>query len=187
MSNDITKAPAQIPHDQRFNTLCHGDTLDRFEWFELMPCRNEGSEGSIVQCEADSAEIWSIYGRSNEGTEAEPEYLATAIHDAFTPLEIVRIARQIAIETGKGFVAGDIQFGQFPRRNGLVTPVSAFTELAEDLTFAIHEDIEDKTPAEDQRIDDFDTHPLAELREAFVEYSDYSGSDQRDPYQEISQ
>lgn len=28
-------------------------------------------------------------------------------------------------------------------------------------------------------------HPLAELREAFVEYSNFSGSDQRDPYRPI--
>lgn len=175
----------QIPHHERFNNLCKGDTLDRFEWFELMPCRNDESEGGVVQCEAGWAEFWSIYGRANEGSEADPAYLATAIHDAFTPLDTVRIARQIAIETGKGFVAGDIQFGQFPRRGGRVTPVSDFTELAEDLTFAIHQDNEDNIEAADQREDDFDTHPLAELREAFVDYSDYSGGDQRDPYQDI--
>ena len=183
----MTNTTTQIPHHERFNCLCVGDTLNRFEWFELMPCRNDESEGGVIQCEAGSAEFWSIYGRANEGTETDPAYLATAIHDAFTPLEAVRIARQIALETGKGFVAGDIHNGQFPRRGGRVTPVSDFTELAQDLTFAIHEDNEHKIPAEDQRTDDFDNHPLAELREAFVEYSDYSGSDQRDPYQEVTQ
>ncbi len=182
MSNDIT----QIPHDQRFNNLCKGDTLDRFDWFELMPCRNDESEGYVVQCEAGWAEFWGIYGRANEGSEETPEYLAIAVHDAFTPLDAVRIARQIALETGKGFVAGDVEFGQFPRRNGRVTPVSEFTGIAEDLTFGIHEDNEANIAPEDQRTDDFDTHPLAELREAFVEFSDYSGSDQRDPYQEIA-
>ena len=176
----------QIPPHEQFDTLCCGDTLDRFDWFEIMPCRNDESDGSVVQCEAGSAAFWGIYGRANDGTKKQPEYLATAIHDAVTPLEAVRIARQIALETGKGFVAGDIHFGQFPRRDGRVTPVNEFTQIAEDLTFAIHEDNEDRIPAEDSRVDDFDSHPLAELREAFVVFSDYSGSDQRDPYQEIA-
>ena len=186
MSNDAPTTLAETLPDQRFNNLCQGDTLDRFGWFEMMPCRNDESEGGIVQCEAGMAEFWGIYGRANEGTEDQPEYLATAVHDVLTPLEAVRIARQIALETGKGFVAGDIRFGQFPRRKARVTPVVEFTELAEDLTFAIHEDIEAQIVPEDQRVDDFDNHPLAELREAFVEFSDYSGSDQRDPYQEIA-
>jgi len=172
---------------QRFNNLCAGDTLERFDWFELVACRNaEGGEG-VGQCGAGCAEFWGIYGRANEGTEDDPEYLATAIHDALTPLEAVRIARQIAFETGKGFVAGDTEFGQFPRQNGQVEPIAEFTEIAEDLTFAIHEDNEDKIADEDRRVDDFDTHPLAELREAFVEYSDYSGSDQRNPYLPIDE
>lgn len=181
----MTNVSTQIPHHERFNDLGKGDTLERFDWFEIMPCRINETDGDIVQCEADRATFWAIYGRANEGSEADPAYLATSIHDAVTPLDTVRIARQIAIETGKGFVAGDIQFGQFPRRGGRVTPVSDFTELAEDLTFAIHEDNEDNIEAANQREDDFDTHPLAELREAFVDYSDYSGSDRRDPYQDI--
>ncbi|MCF6328643.1 MAG: hypothetical protein L3J02_02425 [Henriciella sp.] len=169
------------------SNLCKGDTLERFEWFEIMACRSDGSEGCIVLCEAGRAEFWGIYGRANEGTDDDPLFLATAVHDAVTPLEAVRIARQISLETGKGFVAGDTHFGQFPRCNGNVTPVAAFIGIAEGLTFAIHEDNEVKIAPEDQRMDDFDNHPLAELREAFVEYSDYSGGDQRDPYQTIEQ
>ncbi len=172
-----------LPPHHRFNNLCAGDTLERFDWFELVACRTDESEGRVTQCEASWAEFWSIYGRANEGTKDNPEYLAAAIHDALTPLEAVRIARQIAFETGKGFVAGDAQFGQFPRRTGRVEPVSEFTELAEDLTFAIFDDNDDQIADEDRRVDDFDTHPLADLREAFVAYSNYSGSDQRDPYQ----
>lgn len=183
----MTNTAEQIPHDQRFNNLCKGDTLERFEWFEIMPCRNDEPEGGIVQCEAGRAEFWGIYGRANEGTEDDPLSLATAVHDAITPLEAVRIARQISLETGKGFVAGDDHVGQFPRGNGKVTPVAEFTEIAEDLTFTIHEDIEANIAPKDRREDDFDNHPLAELREAFVDYSDYSGSDQRDPYQSIEQ
>jgi len=178
MQAHITSKPAH----ERFNNLCNGDTLDHFEWFEIMPCRNDESEGCTVQCEAGWAEFWTIYGRANVGAGDAPEYLAMAVHDAFDPLAIVQVARQIALETGKGFVAGCADMGQFPRRNGQVTPVTDFTEIAEDLTGAIHDDLDERTEPEDRRPDDFDAHPLAALREAFVEYSDYSRSDQRDPY-----
>ncbi len=173
------------PERVRFNNLCEGDTLDSFEWFEIVPCRIDESEECVVQCEAGWVEFWAIYARANEGSEDEPEFLATAIHDAHDPLEAVRIARQIAIETGKGFVAGDTQFGQYPRRNGVVTPVNEFTEIAEDLTMLIHDDNDESIEPEDRRDDDFDNHPLAALREALVEFSDYSGSDQRDPYEKL--
>lgn len=170
------------PANERFNNLCVGDTLEQFEWFEIMPCRNDQSEGCTIQCDAGSAEFWSIYGRRNVGAGDAPEFLALAVHDETQPITIVRIARQIAEETGKGFVAGCGDKGQYPRRNGRVVPVTDFCEIAEDLTMAIHEDIEADTPEEDRRVDDFDNHPLAELREAFVDFSSYSGSDERNPY-----
>ncbi|WP_171181154.1 hypothetical protein [Ruegeria sp. HKCCD8929] len=177
---------AQTPEQVRFNNLCPGETLDRFAWFEILPCRVDQTEECVLQCEAQEAEFWSIYGRFNEGTDDAPEYLAYAVHDEFSVMEIVRIARQIAIETGKDFVAGDARLGQFPKRIGIgIWPVNEFTEIAEDLTVAIHEDIERTIPEEDRRVDDFDNHPLADLREAFVDFSDYSGSGQRDPYQPL--
>ncbi|WP_170425367.1 hypothetical protein [Ruegeria arenilitoris] len=179
MQTEIVNTPAH----ERFNNLPKGDKLDQFEWFEIMPCRNDESEGCAVQCEAGEVEFWSIYGRKNEGTKDAPEFLATAVHDAWDASAIVKIALQIVKETGKGFLAGDIAFGQFPRQNGQLVPVVEFTELAEDLTIVIHEDIWGTIPQADQRVDDFDNHPLAALREAFVDYSDYSGSDQLDPYQ----
>ncbi|WP_299085806.1 hypothetical protein [uncultured Ruegeria sp.] len=179
----MTDSMTALPASGRFNNLSQGDTLGRFEWFELVACRTNELEGCVVQCEAGSAEFWGIYGRSNEGTPESPEHLATAIHDSETALEAVRIARQITVETGKGFVSGDNQFGHFPRRVGIgIWPVAEFTEIAEDLTMAIHEDLDETIDEADRRDDDFDNHPLADLREAFVEFSDYSGSDQRDPY-----
>lgn len=173
------------PAHERFNNLSIDENLDKFDWFEIMPCRTDESEGCVVQCEAGWAEFWSIYGRQNVGAGDAPEYLAFAVHDAFQPKEIVQIARQIAEETGKGFVAGCADLGQYPRRNGRVVPLNDFCEIAEDLTFAIHENIENETPEEDRRVDDFDNHPLAELREAFVDFSSYSGSDEQDPYQPL--
>ena len=186
VEGDVVVFTVDTPPEQRFNSLGNDQTLDRFEWFELVACRHDESEGGIVQCEAGSAEFWGIYGRSYEGTGDAPEYLATAIHDAVTPLEAVRIARQIAVETGKGFVAGDTEVGYYPKRIGIgIWPVNEFTEIAEDLTMAIHEQLDDTIDDADRRDDDFDNHPLAELREALVEFSDYSGSDQRDPYQPL--
>lgn len=178
----VKAAVISKPARERFNNLPIGYTLDQFEWFEIMPCRNDEGEGCPVQCEAGEVEFWTIYGRKNEGTKDEPEFQATAIHDAWDASEIVRIARQIAMETGKGFLAGDVAFGQFPRRDGQLVPVTDFTELADDLTTEIHEDIWQRIPHDDQREDDFDNNPLAPLREAFVAYSDYSGTVQLDPY-----
>jgi hypothetical protein len=176
----LQKAP-----NERFNNLCHGDTLDRFSWFEIMPCRQEKSDDTVKQCEADQAEFWAIYGRENVGTADEPEFLAYAVHDETDVHEIVRIARQIALETGKGFVVGCVERGQFPRKGGQVTPVAEFTEIAEELSFLIFEEIGD-VKAADQRVDDFENHSLSALREAFSDYSDYSGLDQLDPYQEVA-
>lgn len=185
VEGDVVVFTVETPPEQRFNNLGDDQSLDHFEWFELVACRHDESEGGIVQCEAGWAEFWGIYGRSNHGTKEEPEYLATAIHDEFDPLEAVRIARQIAIETGKGFNAGDMQHGFFPRLADQLKPATDFTEIAEDLTYAIHADIDLTGDDEDQREDEFENHPLAELREAFVEFSSYSGSDERDPYQTL--
>ncbi len=41
----MTNTVSQTPHDQRFNNLCKGDTLERFEWFEIMACREDEPEG----------------------------------------------------------------------------------------------------------------------------------------------
>lgn len=181
--NAIFKTPAH----ERFNNLSKGDQLAHFEWFEIMPCRADDSEGGTVTCEAGEAEFWTIYGERNTGTSDNPAYEAMAIHDAFNVLELVRLARLIVIETGKGFVAGDVHYGRFPKKYALSVPVTEFTAIAEDLTFAIYEDIECEVLPEDRRDDDFDNHPLAELREAFVEFSNYSGSDQRDPFAPIQE
>ncbi|WP_299085817.1 hypothetical protein [uncultured Ruegeria sp.] len=182
----MTYPSTKMPAHKRFNNLCEGDTLDRFEWFELVACRTDQNEVCVIQCEAGKVEFWSIYGRSNEGTEEQPEYLATAIHDAWTPLDAVRIARQIAIETGNGFVAGDTVLGHFPTCIGIgIWPVTQFRHIADDIKNAIREDLESTIAPEDLHKDDDDTHPLAVLRDAFFEFSDCPGRNQRDPYAPI--
>jgi len=47
----MTNTVPQLPHHARFNTLCKSDTLEQFDWFEIMPCRHGASEGGSVQCD----------------------------------------------------------------------------------------------------------------------------------------
>ena len=169
---------------ERFNHLNPGDTLDSFTWFEIMPCKLNTDDDTVSTCEVGDVEFWTIYGRENVGTEYEPEFHAIAIHDESDAWEIVRIARQIALETGKGFVVGCAAMGQFPRRNGQVVPVNDFTEIAEDLTTNIHEDLWEQIEPADRRDDDFENHPFTPMREALTEYSFYLSATPRDPYQE---
>jgi hypothetical protein len=182
MPHELQTRITALPADKRFNNLSEDETLDRFEWFEIVPCRNDEHEGGTVQCEAGWAEFWGIYGRVNEGTDAAPEYLAYAVHDALNVQDAVRIARQVAIETGKGFVAGDTEHGKFPILSGRLSPQTNFQVIAEDITFAIITYFEEEVALEDRRDDDFENHPLAGLREALVEFSSYSGDDELDPY-----
>ena len=174
--------PTRPPHE-RFNNLCPTDSLERFDYFELVACRVETRDDCVVQCGAAEAEFWAIYGRVSVGTGSHTMCQATAVHDADTPMDAVRIARQIAIETGKGFIAGDASLGAFPRRTGVgVSPVTDFAAIADHLTRAIADDLDlgnDGTPPGG---DALDSHPLAELRNAFVAVSDFEGTDSFDPY-----
>ena len=123
-------------------------------------------ESDIQTCEAREAEIWTIYGRVMEGP---AEYLGYAVHDAQDEQAAVSMAVAIRDATGKGFMVGDTAHGLMPRE-----PEMEFTAIAEWLTDAIHDDLPDL--ADDwARADDFDTHPMAGLREAFVDHSDYAG------------
>ena len=45
----MTNTVSQLPHHARLNTLCKGDALEQFEWFEIMPCRHGASEGGSDQ------------------------------------------------------------------------------------------------------------------------------------------
>lgn len=110
-------------------------------------------------------------------------YTATAVHDADVPFEAVRIARQIAIETGKGFLAGDTGVGHFPKcpLNG-VCPVNDFAEIAAQLLCAIVDDLDPGIDGLPPGGDAFDNHPLVALQQAFLAFSDHPGSTQLDPY-----
>ena len=167
----MKSATLQTPQNERFNTPGHDDTLNRFSWFEIMPCRQDKTDGTINQCAAEHAEFWTIYGRENIGSDEEPEYLARAVHDETEVRDIVRVARRIVLEGGKGVVVGCAALGQFPRRAGQVVPVTDLSEIADDLMHFIHDDNDERIQPVDRRDDDFDTHPFAQLREALLEYS----------------
>lgn len=78
------RADADAP---RFNNLIPGETLDWFAWFEVLPVRRD---------------------RRLNGGDA---FLAAVVQDVPTAPEAVRVARQIAIETGCGILAGDTAHG----------------------------------------------------------------------------
>lgn len=101
------------------------------------------------------------------------------MHDAHSVTEIVRIARQINAETGKPFFYRDETYGCIPQHGARLD----FIEIAEALTEAIHDDLPDLARDDFARVDDFDAHPLAAMREAFVSFTDYAGlNTAADPY-----
>lgn len=162
----------------RFNCLTNDSEIEQFSAFYVAPVRNDRPEADgetdMVQCETGEAEIWTIYG--SNVTKDGCEWMA--VHDAETAFEIVRIARQINLEQGKPFFFRDTAVGCLPTHGARID----FIDIAEALTEEIHDALPDR-PAEDFREDDFESHPLSEIREAFVMFSNYWGEDAAcDPY-----
>lgn len=127
-------------------------------------------DGTDMQrCAAEAAEVWTIYGIHFE------HYEFFAIHDERSAAEAVRVAMQIMRETKLRLAITVDGLGTLPAQEH---PLS----LAEWVTDWIVDDIPD-TPVDEFRDDDFDNHPLAELREALVTYSDYGVlNTARNPY-----
>lgn len=108
----------------------------------------------------EGAQGWSI-----ESIDGETGQAVQIIHMTRDTEEAVRILAQLNKETGKPVCLSTI-YGMLPPNAG------GLKELAEDLTTEIQVAIEED---EDERDDAFDHHPLAELRELCVDYSDYAG------------
>ncbi|WP_306150709.1 hypothetical protein [Roseovarius sp. MMSF_3281] len=168
----------------RFNCLTSDAEIETFSAFYVAPVRDDRSSAEIdslpapteiVQCEPGEAEFYTIYGSAI--SESGCQWMA--VHDAHEPQEIVRIAKQINLETGKPFFYRDERYGCVPSFGADLD----FTRIAEALTEEIHDELPDLDASDFGRVDDFDNHTLAPMREAFVEFSDYSGlNTARDPY-----
>lgn len=120
----------------------------------------------------EDATHWAIEAKvGTDGDEGEIAVFLTA--DLETA---VRTLAQLHKETRKP-IALETVYGMMPEKP------KGLQDLAEDLTTEIHASIE-CIEEEDQRDDDFENHPLAELRELCVDYSDYSGQGSaKCPYQ----
>ena len=129
------------------------DNLADFDAFALCPIRmerdfyGEHMERSTI-C---GAENWSIYGRA--GMEWR------LIHDGHEDHSVGRALVEIIATTGKSvsFQAADYS-----------TVETSLPVLADILTSKIHDEIPGYDEPEDFRTDDFDNHPLAEIREDLV-------------------
>lgn len=142
----------------QFNNLSPGDTLADFAAFYVTPCR-AGSE-FVAQGSAETAQFWGIYGTTSEGD-------SLAVHDAADATEAASALAEIERRSGK-----PVAYREAMREP---TPNGTLLELAEHLTFIIHEEIPGHDEPETFRDDDFDAHPLAELREAVCAASGYDG------------
>ncbi|PCD76767.1 hypothetical protein [Pseudothioclava arenosa] len=148
-----------------FNCLPHGTTLadfakaEGFTWLDVSPCRHDESEGCTVRTTPGWVEFWTIYGRTDAGE-------AMAIHDAWDEEALAQALAEAVKITG-------LEVGYSDEDRAL--PAVELLALAEDMTFRIHEELDEEIEDEDRRDDDFDHHELTPLREALCEVSGYYG------------
>lgn len=134
--------------------------LAAFTCFELLPTRPEpDADGFIETCSADEAVTWTIYGRLPDGE-------ALVVHDAEDPRHAAGYLIWLFETTGRSVAVIDPS-----REKWGFTP----QDIADLLACAIHDEIPGHDDPEDFREDDSESHPLAPLREAFVDGSGYSG------------
>lgn len=152
---------------QRFTAMEDELQIYFCDEFRISPCMHGRSH---PKCTAEEAEFWAIFG------DLRGEFVP--IHIDTSARAIVKVAAQIMHETGKPFSVMEVG-----RRRTMSHP--DILGLAQHMTEWIIDDLPDIFDPEDEdaRDDDFDNHPLAELREALVDYSDYGGlGTALDPY-----
>lgn len=154
----ITTPADDLPE---LNGKPHGDTtaefLAQFERFELAPVRQE--DGCCEVCGPSEAEFFSIYGRNADGE-------ALVVHDADDAEELARVARAILRAfPGKAVCWFDTDTGCLPRPDEV--PALSIEELADYISDVIFLAIPNGDDP-DSRDDDFESHPLAEIREALL-------------------
>ena len=139
---------------QTFNGLPKGSTIFDFTGFRVSPVRDMG--GSVEVCDPGEHVCWSIYGFHAEAREWQ------IVHDA-TWGEIGEAAARIVDLTGELVEYRDLSHAYANTR---------LPDLVDLLAQRIHDEIPGYDHPESFREDDFDAHPLAELRESIADALD---------------
>lgn len=133
-----------------FNGLCEGDSIFGFSAFAVFSVLVDPNDG-VCLCRASAAEFYGIYGYTNE------EW--NVVHDCHAD-DAGRAIVQLCRQTGKTIrYCDDEQY----------SPDGTPADLCDYLTSRIHDEIPGYDDPKDFREDDFDNHPLADLREQLVE------------------
>lgn len=137
-----------------FNGLSASDSLASFRSFCVSPVRiQRGSryDTAIEVCLPEDRLFWSIYGDTGEGWQL--------VHDAEDG-EAGRALLALEVATGAAIHYADCDW----RSTG-----GTVADLADRLAERIHDGIPGYDDPEDFREDDFDNHPLTELRELLLD------------------
>ncbi|MFD1796877.1 hypothetical protein FQV27_18450 [Paracoccus aurantiacus] len=145
-----------------FNGLSAGDSPASFRRFCVSPVRIERGnhyDEAIEVCPPAERAFWSIYGDSGQGWQL--------VHDAQDG-EAGRALLALEVATGAPVHYVDCDW----RSTG-----GTVAGLADRLAERIHDEIPGYDGPEDFRDDDFENHPLAELRELLLDAT--NGEDQK--------
>jgi len=141
-----------------------------FNALVIAPVRNTRDEGDaqteVEICSTSDLEGWTIYGQQHSGA-------VMAILDAMTIEALIKPLLSAVAASSLPVVYHDED-----RR----TPPSSLCDLCDRLAEIIHDDVD--TDAEDDleaRDDDFEAHPLCELRQSIGETCGYFGIEAEGP------
>lgn len=137
-----------------FNGFVAGDTPATFTDFRVSPVRmiREGTDAEAIEvCSPAGRAFWSIYGDTGAGWRP--------VHDAEADDAGLALAA-LSENAAARFEYADLE---------TVTVAGTLADLADRLAERIHDEIPGYDNPEDFRGDDFDAHPLSELREQILE------------------
>lgn len=162
-------------YDNKWCETCEGETKLRevpfgncmsltqriaYKALVISPVRNISEtedETDMAVCNPTEAQIWTVYGVTQDG-ESE------ALHDEADPADAAKALLSFHEALGNAPIA----YVDTDR----IVPECSFDELQDRLTEEIHDEIPGYDNIEDFREDDFDNHPLAPLREAIVDLNE---------------
>lgn len=144
---------------QTFNGLPKGSTIFDFTGFRVSPVHHTGGTltgENIEVCDPGQHVLWSVYGFHRQAQEWQ------IVHDAL-PGEIGEVLARIVDLTGELVEYRDLSHAYANTR---------LPDLVDLLAQRIHDEIPGYDHPESFREDDFDAHPLAELRESIADALD---------------